>query len=158
MNLQHQTVVPMDRIELSTSPLPRECSTAELHGHRSRSLKQFLWPQPGAGEGNRTLVISLEGFSSTIELHPQNHYLKSDLTPSPQRHLWWREKDSNLRRQSRQIYSLIPLATWVSLQLRTQDSDTWKTCCQIVFRAAQDYRPQVGPAHSSFDTFACSRA
>ena len=23
---------------------------------------------------------------------------------------WWREKDSNLRRQSRQIYSLIPLA------------------------------------------------
>ena len=29
-------------------------------------------PQPGAGEGNRTLVLSLEGFSSTIELHPQN--------------------------------------------------------------------------------------
>ena len=26
----------------------------------------------GAGEGNRTLVLSLEGFSSTIELHPQN--------------------------------------------------------------------------------------
>ena len=25
----------------------------------------------GAGEGNRTLVLSLEGFSSTIELHPQ---------------------------------------------------------------------------------------
>ncbi len=24
---------------------------------------------------------------------------------------WWREKDSNLRRQSRQIYNLIPLAT-----------------------------------------------
>src|SRR3954469_5601401 len=24
----------------------------------------------GAGEGNRTLVISLEGFCSTIELHP----------------------------------------------------------------------------------------
>jgi hypothetical protein len=26
----------------------------------------------GAGEGNRTLVISLEGFCSTIELHPRN--------------------------------------------------------------------------------------
>ena len=26
--------------------------------------------QRGAGEGNRTLVLSLEGFSSTIELHP----------------------------------------------------------------------------------------
>ena len=25
----------------------------------------------GAGEGNRTLVISLEGCCSTIELHPQ---------------------------------------------------------------------------------------
>jgi hypothetical protein len=26
----------------------------------------------GAGEGNRTLVISLEGFCSTIELHPHS--------------------------------------------------------------------------------------
>src|SRR5258708_12756564 len=25
----------------------------------------------GAGEGNRTLVVSLEGFCSTIELHPR---------------------------------------------------------------------------------------
>ena len=28
--------------------------------------------------------------------------------------LWWGEKDSNLRRHSRQIYSLIPLTAWVS--------------------------------------------
>ena len=29
------------------------------------------WPiYAGAGEGNRTLVVSLEGFCSTIELHP----------------------------------------------------------------------------------------
>ena len=27
--------------------------------------------QAGAGEGNRTLVSSLEGWCSTIELHPQ---------------------------------------------------------------------------------------
>jgi hypothetical protein len=27
-------------------------------------------PEIGAGEGNRTLVVSLEGFCSTIELHP----------------------------------------------------------------------------------------
>ena len=26
--------------------------------------------EDGAGEGNRTLVVSLEGFCSTIELHP----------------------------------------------------------------------------------------
>lgn len=51
----------MGRFELPTSPLPRECSTPELHGHRFFE----------AGEGNRTLTVSLEGFCSTIELHPQ---------------------------------------------------------------------------------------
>src|SRR3954454_2762097 len=30
-----------------------------------------LTDRAGAGEGNRTLVVSLEGFCSTIELHPQ---------------------------------------------------------------------------------------
>ena len=55
-------MVPMGRFELPTSPLPRECSTPELHG---QNFIRF-----GAGEGNRTLVISLEGFCSTIELHP----------------------------------------------------------------------------------------
>ena len=30
--------------------------------------------------------------------------------------IWWRGKDSNLRRQSRQIYSLIPLAAREPLQ------------------------------------------
>ncbi|SMG63102.1 hypothetical protein BMETH_1471_1 [methanotrophic bacterial endosymbiont of Bathymodiolus sp.] len=55
----------------------------------------------GAGDGNRTHVISLEGWSSTIKLHPHNFLLFSE---------WWRGEDSNLRRQSRQIYSLIPLA------------------------------------------------
>jgi hypothetical protein len=29
----------------------------------------------GAGEGNRTLVFSLEGCCSTIELHPRVHYI-----------------------------------------------------------------------------------
>ena len=53
----------MGRIELPTSPLPRECSTPELHGPNCIVLY-------GAGEGNRTLTVSLEGFCSTIELHP----------------------------------------------------------------------------------------
>ena len=30
----------------------------------------------GAGDGNRTHVISLEGWSSTIELHPQIYLFK----------------------------------------------------------------------------------
>jgi hypothetical protein len=57
----------------------------------------------GAGGGNRTRIISLEGWSNS-------HYT----TPACIVMLvqkWWREKDSNLRRLSRQIYSLIPLAT-----------------------------------------------
>ena len=32
-------MVPMARIERATSPLPRECSTTELHGH---TVKAFL--------------------------------------------------------------------------------------------------------------------
>ncbi len=57
-------MVPMGRIELPTSPLPRECSATELHGPANYNIS-------GAGEGNRTLVVSLEGFCSTIELHPR---------------------------------------------------------------------------------------
>ncbi len=34
-----------------------------------RTMTQVL-EKAGAGEGNRTLVISLEGCCSTIELHP----------------------------------------------------------------------------------------
>ena len=61
----------MTRIERVTSPLPRECSTTELHGP---NLSPLPSPCSGAGEGNRTLVISLEGFCSTIELHPPDRF------------------------------------------------------------------------------------
>jgi hypothetical protein len=70
----------MTRIERVTSPLPRECSATELHGlnlNLGVSIR-FL----GAGEGNRTLVISLEGFCSTIELHPPAP-LRNFTCPSP---------------------------------------------------------------------------
>ena len=36
----------------------------------------------GAGEGNRTLVISLEGCCSTIELHPQVARMPADFAVS----------------------------------------------------------------------------
>ena len=152
-------MVPMERIERSTSPLPRECSTTELHGQKSKGRTQLsiqllvesspmrksfaktgsdpAFPTLGAGEGNRTLVVSLEGFCSTIELHPRGRHLgfgdwrqssvgtvragtrhrylpvlnDPNRSRSPVRWFpeWWRGKDSNLRRQSRQIYSLFPL-------------------------------------------------
>ena len=62
----------------------------------------------GAGSGNRTRISSLEGLGN-------NHYtmpaMKIIIKPENFLGKWWRGKDSNLRRQSRQIYSLIPLAT-----------------------------------------------
>ena len=94
-----ESVVPMVRIERTTSPLPRECSTPEPHG---RTLF-------GAGEGNRTLVLSLEGFCSTIKLHPLDLFT---LTTS-----MYSGGGSRIRTYvgvSQQIYSLPPLATWVS--------------------------------------------
>ncbi len=66
----------------------------------------LFWNELGAGDGNRTHIISLEGWSSTTELHPQKILKK----------IWWRGEDSNLRRLSRQIYSLIPLAAREPLQ------------------------------------------
>ncbi len=50
---------------------------------RGKGTGSILWilqglKEDGAGEGNRTLVASLEDWSSTIELHPQP---KGILTP-----------------------------------------------------------------------------
>jgi hypothetical protein len=47
-----------------------------MHGFGGRPLRPACQPKrlrakAGAGEGNRTLVISLEGCCSTIELHPR---------------------------------------------------------------------------------------
>jgi hypothetical protein len=53
-------MVPIGRFELPASPLPRGCSTPEPYGRKI-----------GAGDGDRTHTIGLEGRSSTIELHPQ---------------------------------------------------------------------------------------
>ena len=147
----------MGRIELPASPLPRECSTTELHGHlfTTHTPTELL---RGAGEGNRTLVLSLEGFSSTIELHPHNHY--------PQRYshnryshiIWWREKDSNLRRQSRQIYSLIPLTAWVSLQPGTRNSHTTHPPCQPIGTEWLKIIAEIVPSHTISNTRTESRA
>ena len=51
----------------------------------------------GAGEGNRTLVVSLEGFCSTIELHPLKQ--KAFEPNAFVGNLWWRGMDSNHRRR-----------------------------------------------------------
>ena len=92
----------MGRIELPTSPLPRECSTTEPHGHELLYSKTLI----GAGDGNRTRVISLEGWGSTIELLPQfDHRIKQLLEIGGG---GWIRTSVGVNQQ---IYSLSPLAT-----------------------------------------------
>jgi hypothetical protein len=69
-----------------------------------RSLSSVV--RNGAGEGNRTPVVSLEGCCSTIELHPQASGV-----------VWWRGLDSNQRRLSQRIYSPSPLTTRAPLRI-----------------------------------------
>src|SRR5215469_446374 len=95
----------MGRIELPTSPLPRECSTTEPHGR--------YFYVAGAGEGNRTLVVSLEGFCSTIELHPQGSSIPNNCYNLHSGGGGWIRTNVGV---SQQIYSLPPLATRAPLR------------------------------------------
>src|SRR6056297_2198097 len=81
-------------LEPMTSSLPRKCSTTELQ--QQTGLQ--------AGEGNRTLVFSLEGCCTTIVLHPR-------FGRRNQLFLQWGLQDSNLCRRSQRIYSPPPLTT-----------------------------------------------
>ena len=152
----------MGRIELPTSPLPRECSATELHGQRTtKHFYNNTTATPGAGEGNRTLVLSLEGFSSTIKLHPLHRILRrtlfrcdsrprslSLLAKPETKSFWWRGKDSNLRRQSRQIYSLFPLTAWVPLQTERDIMVTEEKLVKYFSRLFQTLAHQPGAAGS----------
>ena len=67
----------------------------------------------GAGEGNRTLVVSLEGFCSTIELHPQGSIDSRQLLKPYSGGGGWIRTNVGV---SQQIYSLPPLATRAPLR------------------------------------------
>ena len=113
----------MTRIERVTSPLPRECSTTEPHGQKfSQDKKNPQSIYCGAGEGNRTLVISLEGFCTTIVLHPPE---PRESPPAKILVRYIRRSDESLGGGgwirtivgvSQQIYSLPPLATRAPLR------------------------------------------
>src|SRR6476660_4774101 len=65
-NLSDQKLVPLAGIGPATSPLPRECSTTEPQGRilcpiRDNHIVCRHATTCGAGGGNRTRVISLEG-------------------------------------------------------------------------------------------------
>ena len=63
----------------------------------------------GAGEGNRTLVVSLEGFCSTIELHPPCLVTKKFFTRDLAVQCRWRGLDSNQRRRKANRFTVCPL-------------------------------------------------
>ncbi len=118
-------MVPMAGIGPATSPLPRECSTTEPHGLILRldlSLKRARRGVPsacrtGAGDGNRTRVISLEGWGSTIELLPLGKLERA--APTPVYRSIFRGGGGWIRTSvgvSQQIYSLPPLATRAPLR------------------------------------------
>ena len=80
----------------------------------------------GAGDGNRTRASSLEGYSSTIELLPPGLlpksrccFVKLPSAVSPTEGLFQKPGGGRWIRttegMSQQIYSLPPLAAWVSL-------------------------------------------
>ena len=83
--VKHNQKELLTGLEPVTSSLPRKCSTTELQQHQPlfafdqelpklefrQQLIKTQYCMVRAGEGNRTLVFSLEGCGSTIELHPQ---------------------------------------------------------------------------------------
>ena len=114
----------------------------------------------GAGDGNRTRASSLEGYSSTIELLP--HFpgfatvsrdfqaLHRDLLVGGGR--WIRTTEG----VSQQIYSLPPLAAWVSLQLHSRAG---LGDCRSGFPTARDRKrfPSERAAHCPFTVPTVSR-
>ena len=145
----------MGRIELPTSPLPRECSTTEPHGQRTYiTLHRYCscTTKAGAGEGNRTLVISLEGFSSTIELHPQYYCLITSTHTSLiplllhcYQFIWWRELDSNQRRRKPTDLQSAPFSR-SGISPRTDHFLLNQSVCQSVspFPASKNAQTELG--------------
>ena len=83
-----------------TSSLPRKCSTTELRGQKKLNN---LTKKVERETGLEPATLSLEGWRSS-----QLSYSRKFNQPQ---NPGWGGEDSNLRRLSRQIYSLFPLAT-----------------------------------------------
>ena len=105
--------------------------------NKSNTYNKY-WPLTGAGEGNRTLVVSLEGFCSTIELHPPGPDKKCAISaPSlaplhhtkhtnkhrqinyPQHRITLPQKSTNVLRITSPLNSTLLLRLFVSLRLLT---------------------------------------
>src|SRR5690606_8971180 len=92
----------VDGIEPSTSPLPRECSTTELHepawsGRRDSNPRHSAWE----ADALPTELLPRTGNASTFP----------KVSGAATARVWWVGLDSNQRRHSQRIYSPSPLTT-----------------------------------------------
>jgi hypothetical protein len=123
-------VVPMTWIEHVASPLPRECSTTELHGRWYYYFKLAKLPSLSVGAGDevrtrdillgRQVLYQLSYTRSATNTSPALSPYEASQHRNIIHSAWWRGKDSNLRRQSRQIYSLFPLTAREPLPAKPQ--------------------------------------
>jgi hypothetical protein len=75
-------------------PAPKSAEQQVVRNKASPHLQKL-----GAGERDRTVVCSLEGCRSTIELLPHDPHLQ--FTSYIRKNSWWRELDSNQRTRKR---------------------------------------------------------
>ena len=107
------TMLDIIRIELSENGADRQIRTADL------TLTK------GALYQLSHISIHLQRLERVAGIEPASSAWKAEVIASIRHPLiyrlsllkWWREVDSNHRRLSRQIYSLIPLATREPLQI-----------------------------------------
>lgn len=115
-----------------------------------------------AGEGNRTLTTSLEGWDSTIELRPRcakksscrfwsasrfgasRRGKKNFVHPAGEEQ--WRVRDSNPRRQCQRIYSPPPLAARATLR------DLPRPFRGVLFYDCEPFSPRRGSPVEFFST------
>ena len=165
---------------MAIGPLRWRPETPHQPSHRRRRLPSpkrvkthVQQRQRKAGDGNRTHTTSLEGWSSTIELRPQESWSpyqttspakssfnprQKNKTPSHKRCLMvrqrrqakWGKQDSNLRRHCHQIYSLAPLAAWVFPHRSRDHIDASSLFASLI-------RWRWGPARRSWITPLTSR-
>ena len=98
-------------------------SPLALHGSFARTkIRPFTgWSIFGAGEGNRTPVVSLEGFCSTIELHPQTFGKKCFSPEKPKS--FYRRLYTCPRIRSPIATTILPWSTYVRRMPSTWSGD-----------------------------------
>ncbi len=139
----------------------------ELSERKSFQKTGFVEALNGAGDGNRTRTSSLEGYSSTIELLPPWQLTAEGLRPNqPPSHAFVKPRIRNEKQNfvgggrwirttegmSQQIYSLPPLAAWVSLRTEPPIVCSGGAGCQGGMERAKEQPPstQVSCARTAY--------